>query len=226
MRVLVLEDDKALSQALCSTLERAGYAADCLYDGNDGLSRIETHHKDYDLLILDITLPGLNGDAICKSIREQGIKIPILVLSGKSLIEDKVNLLDLGADDYLSKPFSSEELLARVRALLRRPAELLPNEILFSDLSMNIATHKVYKSNKEVVLTLKEFGILEYLMRHPGQVVKRDQLLDHVWDFDFDSFSNIIDVHINNLRKKLAGRGKDGHNYVETVRGVGYRLHG
>ena len=222
MKILVIEDDEKLSKALKIGLEKEGFAVDAITDGEMGERRLKVNHMNYDLVILDLILPRMSGIEICRSIRAKGILLPILILTGMDETEDKVLALDAGADDYLTKPFSVQELLARVRALLRRPKEALPTELHVRDVILSPSTRKVHRAGNEIPLTLKEFGVLEYFMRHPNQVVNRDQILDHVWDFDFASFSNIVDVHINNLRKKLNTGGEE--NYLETIRGVGYRF--
>lgn len=224
MRILIIEDEEKLVLTLKKGLEKEGYAVDYLMDGEAGQRRIELNHKDYDLIILDLMLPKRNGFEVCKNIREQNIIIPILILTARDAIDDKVSALDEGADDYLVKPFSFSELLARIRALLRRPENILPIELMVKDLALNSSTRKVYRKDQEIPLTLKEFGLLEYLMRHPNQVLTREQILDHLWDFAFDSFSNVVDVHIKNLRKKIDGNFND--NLLETIRGVGYRIKG
>lgn len=221
MKLLIIEDDERLGQMLKAGFIREGYAVDYISDGETGERRAEMHHTDYDLMILDLVLPKKQGDEICRNVRQKGIFLPILILTAKSSTEDKVNLLDMGADDYLVKPFSFVELLARVRALARRPAKSLPAELKVADLVLNPATNKVFRGKTEIDLTLKEFRLLEYLMRHPDQVINRDQILDNLWDFNFSSFSNVVDVHMKNLRKKI---GNDHSRLLETIRGVGYRL--
>ncbi len=222
MRIVILEDDEAINKALKMTLEKDGYAVDSFTDGEKGERHIILNHSNYDLIILDIMMPGRNGIEICNKVREKSIATPILMLTGLSNAEDKVAALDAGADDYLTKPFSVEELSARVRALLRRPKQVLPSKLQMGDLSVESSTRKVFCGDKEILLTLKEFRILEYLIRNSNQVVTRDQILDHVWDFEFNSFSNIVDVHINNLRKKLQKAGSQ--TTLETIRGVGYQI--
>jgi DNA-binding response OmpR family regulator len=222
MRILIVEDEEKLAQALKKGLEKEGYAVDYILDGEAGQRRIEINHKDYDLIVLDLMLPKVNGFEIATNVRKHGILTPILILTARDAIEDKVTALDSGADDYLVKPFSFEELAARVRALLRRPEQLLPTELRLKDLTLNVTTRKVYRQEKEIPLTLKEFGLLEYLMRHPNQVLTREQILDHLWDFAFDSFSNIVDVHMKNLRKKVDQEYHD--KMLETIRGVGYKI--
>jgi len=222
MRILIIEDEEKLSKSLKLGLERDGFAVDYLLDGEVGQRRLEINHKDYDLVILDLMLPKKSGFEVCKEIRSQGIMIPVIILTAIDELEDKVLALDSGADDYLVKPFSFEELIARIRALLRRPSQALPTELKLNDLVLNTGTRKVYVKDHDIPLTLKEFGLLEYLMRHPNQVLTREQILDHLWDFAFDSFSNVVDVHVKNLRKKMYDVGNE--KILETVRGVGYRL--
>lgn len=224
MRILIVEDEKKLALALKRGLERKGYAVDCAFDGEEGEFQIETGQEDYDLVILDIMLPKRDGIEICKNTRSKKISLPILMLTARDKTQDKILGLDCGADDYLVKPFSFEELLARIRALLRRPRELLPEELKVKDITLNCATRKVFKGGKEIPLTTKEFSLLEFLLRNINQVVNREQIIAHVWNYEFDSFSNIVDVHIKNLRKKLEDRGKE--KLIETIRGVGYRLKG
>ncbi len=222
MKVLIIEDEVKLATSLQRGLEQLGYAADYVLDGESGQQRLEIHHEDYDVVILDVMLPKRDGVVVCKNLRAQGIVIPILMLTAKDASDDTVLGLDAGADDYLIKPFSFAILTARLRALLRRPAESLPVELKIKDIVLNTATRKVYQKNRELKLTLKEFMLLEYFMRHHDHVMSRDQLLSHAWDFSFDSFSNVIDVHIKNLRKKLDERSSQKH--IETVRGLGYRF--
>lgn len=221
MRILIIEDEKKLADLIKTSLIKEGYAVDCLYDGEAGQRRLEMHHKDYDLLILDLMLPGKTGFEICKNIREQEIFLPILVLTAKSDTTDKVSMLDLGADDYLVKPFILTELLARVRALTRRPKTSLPQVLKFGVLELDPVRLRAFYDGKKMDFTLKEFRLLEYLLRNPNQAITRDQILDKVWDFEFDSFSNIVDVHVRNIRRKL---GRKGAKFLETVRGIGYRL--
>ncbi|MDD5475970.1 MAG: response regulator transcription factor [Syntrophales bacterium] len=222
MKILIIEDDERLAKMLKTALEKEGYAVDYMTTGEKGERRLEVHHQDYNLLILDLMLPDKDGLDICRNVRAKNIDIPILVLSGKTDIKDKVSLLDTGADDYMVKPFSSEELMARVRMLVRRPPAIPSQKLEVDDLTMDLISRKVCYKKKELKLSLKEFRLLEYLMWHPNQVIGRDQLIDNIWDFDFDSFSNVVDVHMKNLRKKIGK--KNAVNLLETVRGVGYRL--
>ena len=224
MKILVVEDNEKLAKSLKKGLEQEGYAADYITDGEAGQRRLEVGVKDYDLVILDRMLPKRDGVSVCKNWREQDIMTPVIMLTAKDMDEDKIFGLDSGADDYLIKPFSFLELLARIRALLRRPKTTLPSELKIKDLVLNVSTRKVFRDQREVCLTLKEFAILEYLVRHPNQVLDREQIISHVWDFAFDSSSNLVDVHIKNLRKKL--EKKNDEKILETIRGIGYRIKG
>lgn len=219
MRILIVEDEEKLAESIKTYLGKAGYAADVVLDGETAERRIRVSQKDYDLVVLDLMLPKKSGYEVCKAVRAAKVDLPIIVLTGKDSLEDKTLLLDSGADDYLTKPFHLPELLSRIRALLRRPKETLPVEIKVRDILLNTTTHTVLRGGKVVPLTLKEFNLLEYLMRNVNQVLSRDQLTNHVWDFAFESFSNIVDVHIMNIRKKL---GDPKGKIIETVRGIGY----
>jgi len=222
MRILLVEDEPKLASVIARGLQGKGYAVDTVDDGEKALTRISIHHKDYDLIILDLMLPSLDGYAICRQVRAQNIVTPILVLTARAETETKVELLLAGADDYLVKPFSFDELLARIHALLRRPPESLPEVLAYGTIELNPVEHVAMREGEPLALTLKEFGLLEYFMRHPGEVVNREDLLAHLWDFNYESFSNVIDVHVKNLRRKL-GENERG-SVLETVRGIGYRL--
>ncbi|PIR68681.1 DNA-binding response regulator [Candidatus Nomurabacteria bacterium CG_4_10_14_0_2_um_filter_30_12] len=217
MRILIVEDNEKLSKYTKQMLEEEGYAVDSSYDGEAGerMARSGSH----DLVILDIMLPKKDGISVCKSLRDDNVNLPIIMITAKEGLNDKILGLDSGADDYLIKPFDMEELLARVRALLRRPKEkvILKLEIqnIVLDNSKHIATQKGVTLN----LTLKEYSILEYLMLNADQVVTREQLLEHCWDFAYSAFSNITDVYIKQLRKKLKDTNE---KYIKTIRGVGY----
>jgi len=222
MKILVVEDEQKLADALKRGLELGGYTVDIVSDGKKALSRISLHRDDYDAIILDIMLPSMDGHQVCKEVRALNIATPILILTARAETDTKVNLLLSGADDYLVKPFSFAELSARLQALLRRPTETLPETLAIEGIELNPGTRTVKRDGKELPLTLKEFGLLEYFMRHPNQVVNREDLLNHLWDFNYVGFSNVVDVHIKNLRRKLAGPA--GDDLLETVRGIGYRL--
>ncbi len=222
MKILLVEDEQKLADAISKGLALEGYTVDHIADGKKALTRISLHRSDYDLIILDLMLPSMDGYESCKQVREQNINTPILILTARNETDTKVQLLSSGADDYLVKPFSFAELVARLRALLRRPTETLPEILTSGDIELNLNDRRVTKNGKELTLTLKEFGLLEYFMRHPNQVVNREDLLNHLWDFNYVGFSNVVDVHVKNLRRKLS----DGDNgtVLETVRGIGYRL--
>ena len=222
MRILIVEDEVKLADAISRGLAAKGYATDVVYDGEKALTRISLHHEDYDLVVLDLMLPSLDGYAVCRQVRERGVVTPILVLTARAETDVKVELLLAGADDYLVKPFSFDELAARVHALLRRPSGVVPEILRADDIELNTVEHRALRGGKPLSLTLKEFGLLEYFLRHPGEIVNREDLLAHLWDFNYESFSNVIDVHIKNLRRKL-GDG-NGQSVLETVRGIGYRL--
>ena len=222
MRILVVEDEEKLADALSMGLSKSGYAVDTIYNGEKALKRILVNHMDYDLVILDLMLPGVDGATITKSIREKNITTPILILTARDEIDSKVDLLTSGADDYMIKPFSFEELIARIKAIFRRPNNNLPTNLVVGDIELDSSSQKVFRDGKEIPLTLKEFVILEHFMRNPNVVVNREDLLTHLWDFNYNSFSNVVDVHVKNLRKKLGDPSSKG--ILETVRGVGYRL--
>ena len=221
MKILLIEDNKKLSESLKKGLDREGYAVDQLFDGASAETRILNRSKDYDLAILDVMLPGKSGLEVCAACREKNITLPVLMLTAKDTVGDKVLGLDAGADDYLIKPFAFEELLARIRALLRRPKEQVPLVLSAGGIKLDERAKKAFADGAEIPLTLREFSILEFFLRHPNQVLTREQILSHVWEFSFNSLSNVVDVHIKNLRKKL------GTNYgkrLQTLRGAGYKF--
>ena len=220
MKLLLVEDNQKLNASLKEGLEQEGYTVDSLFDGLAAERRIETHGSNYDLIVLDIMLPGKDGLEVCKTIREKDIMTPVIMLTARDTTKDKIRGLDAGADDYLIKPFSFEELLARIRTLLRRPNILIPDRLELGPLSLNAQTKEILMSGERLVLTMRELSILEYLMRHPNQVISREQILANVWDHGFDSFSNVVDVHIKNIRRKLKTYGKS----LQAIRGIGYNL--
>lgn len=222
MRLLIIEDNKKLAASIKRGLEADGLAVDCLFDGQAGQERLDASSDDYDVAVLDIMLPGVDGLTLCRHLRDKNIFLPIIMLTARDATADKILGLNSGADDYLVKPFSFEELVARIRALLRRPKTPLLLKLQAGDLVLDTVAKKVFRSGREIKLTLKELSLLEYLLRHPNQVLNREQILEHVWDLAFDSFSNVVDVHIKNLRKKIDyGYRK---KLLETVRGLGYRI--
>jgi two-component system OmpR family response regulator len=222
MRLLIVEDEETLAKNLKKILELRGFAIDWLADGEKARTRILMYHKEYDAILLDLTLPGLDGITLTKSIRAEGITTPIIILTGQTRTEYKVELLNSGADDYVVKPFSSDELIARISSVLRRPAT--PQAIVYTvgDITIDTASHRVSAGENEVVLTLKEYALLECFLRRPGEVLTREELSSQVWDFNAMTLSNVLDVHMKNLRKKL-GQGGNAAQF-ETVRGVGYRF--
>lgn len=221
MRILIIEDEESIAKVLKKALEREAYAVDYLLDGEKAMRRLEMNSRDYDLILLDLMLPGKGGLEICRELRAQNITVPILVLTARNDLNDKIAALELGADDYLTKPFSIQELIARIKAILRRPAEMPGNQLMIGDLVLDGNTHQVTLRGEPIELTVKEFTLLEYLMRNPNQVISRHQIIDHLWGYDFMSASNIVDVHIKNLRKKIGNRQ---YRLLETIRGLGYRI--
>jgi heavy metal response regulator len=218
MKILVVEDEKKVAGFIKRGLEEDQYEVTVAHDGAEGAKlAIE---GDYNLIVLDVMLPKKDGVAVVKELREAGKRTPVLMLTAKTTTEDIVSGLDAGSDDYLTKPFAFAELTARVRALLRREGQDRGAEITFADLRLDPVSHKVWRGNKEIELTAKEYGLLEYLMRNPNTVLSRAMIADHVWDYAFDSFTNIIDVYVNYLRKKV---DKDyAVKLIHTVRGQGY----
>ncbi len=220
MRLLVAEDDVALAAFLQRGLAAEHYAVDVAGDGEEAATLAKRH--DYDLLILDLTLPRLGGLEVLRHVRQNNANIPILVATGRGLVEDRVRALDLGADDYLLKPFALSELAARVRALLRRRNRPADAVLRVNDLVMDRANRKVTRGSHSMELTPKEFSLLEYLMRNEGHQVTRAMIVEHVWNLSFDTMTNVVDVYINYLRKKIELDA--GHRLIHTIRGVGYQL--
>ena len=220
MRLLVVEDEKKVGSFIKKGLEEEGYAVDVARDGEEGLMiALERVH---DLIILDISLPKMDGLQVLKTLRQKKVPTPILLLTVRATIEDKVIGLDAGADDYLTKPFAFQELVARVRALLRRQAKAEPAILQFSDLTLDPARRIVLRKGEKIDLTSKEFALLEYFMHNPGRVLTRTMIIEHIWNYDFDTMTNLVDVYVNYLRKKIdAGREP---KLIHTVRGVGYVL--
>lgn len=220
MRVLVVEDDEVLGQILVRGLVEEGYATDLEATSAGAAEALRIN--EYDLLVLDLGLPDGDGVSLCRRLRADQVAIPILMLTARDGMTDKVNGLDAGADDYLTKPFDFRELAARTRALLRRPAETTGTILEVAGIKLDPAAHTVTRADIMVPLTAREFSLLEYLMRRPGAVLSRTELLEHVWDANYDGLSNVVDVHIANLRRKFSMPGLE--DPVETVRGVGYRI--
>jgi DNA-binding response OmpR family regulator len=220
MRVLVVEDEVHLAEAIADGLRAEGFDVDAVHDGIDGLWR--AREGSYDAIVLDVLLPGMNGYRVCKTLREEGVWTPILILTAKDGEYDEAEALDAGADDFLSKPFSFVVLLARLRALFRRGAPPRPAVLEFGALRLDPGTRKVAYADNEVTLTAREFALLEYLMRRDGSVASKSEILDHVWGMDFAGDPNVVEVYIGYLRRKL--EQPDSEQLIKTVRGAGYLL--
>ncbi len=220
MRILVVEDEKKVSTFIQRGLEEEGFTVDAAFDGEEGVEKAQA--QPYDLILMDVMLPKMDGLAAIQALRDQEIQTPILCLTAKDSIDDKVSGLDTGADDYLAKPFAFAELVARCRALIRRGSNDHGAEIYFADLRLDPVTHKVWRSEQEIVLTSKEYALMEYFIRNPNRVLTRLMIAENVWDYSFDSFTNIIDVYVNYLRNKIDQKFEK--KLIHTVRGAGYVL--
>ena len=218
MRILVVEDEKKVAGFIKKGLEEETYAVDITHDGENGLHL--GLEGQYDLIILDIMLPKMDGLEVLSQLRSQGSDVPILLLTAKDAVDDRVEGLNKGADDYLTKPFAFSELLARVRVLLRRGKAEVKTTLQILDLTLDLVSHKVNRGGDEIELTGKEYGLLEYFMRNQEKVLTRTMIAEHVWDYNFDTFTNVIDVYINHLRNKI-DKGRQG-KLLHTLRGVGY----
>jgi DNA-binding response OmpR family regulator len=220
MRILLIEDNRRLSDSLRATLVEDGYAVDVAYDGVEGEDLAV--FTPYDVIILDVMLPKRNGIEVCRSLREQKIATPILMLTARDALDDRVSGLDSGADDYLVKPFELKELRARLRALLRRHSTSKAGDLALDDLRLDPAGHYAWRADRPIELTAKEFALLEYMMRNPNRLITREMVVSHLWDYDQNIASNVVDVYIRRLRRKV----DDPHEVklIETVRGAGYRL--
>ena len=217
-KLLVVEDEKKVASFIKKGLEEEYYAADIANDGREGLKLADS--EEYDLIIMDLMLPFIDGVTLTKEIRKRKISTPILMLTVKDTVESKVEGLDSGADDYLTKPFAFEELIARVRALLRRNEGAKASVLKIKNITLDLLSHRLIKDGKEIILTPKEFAILEYLVRNKNKVVSRTKLVEHVYDYHFDTETNIVDVFINKLRSKIDSDPKE--TFIQTMRGVGY----
>ena len=222
MRILLVEDERRIALSIKKGLEQERYAVDVVFDGIEGYDLAIT--EEYDCIILDVMLPGLDGVSIATKLRKEKIHTPILMLTAKSQIQDKVHGLDAGADDYLTKPFSFEELLARIRALTRRPKDSLNTILVVDDLILDGTNFTVTRSKSAIHLTHKEFALLEYLMRRPGIIQTKDKIISHVWDYDADILPNTVEVYIRNLRNKIDVPFPNKNPLISTVRGFGYKL--
>jgi DNA-binding response OmpR family regulator len=222
MRILIVEDDHKIANAVKKGLEQESYATDVSYDGQDGLGQALT--IDYDLIVLDRMLPEVDGIEICRALREKKNNMPILILTAKDKIQDRVEGLNAGADDYLVKPFAFEELLARVKALLRRPAQVTDDVLKINDLELDRLKYEVRRGGKKIKLSSKEFALLEYLMRNPGRILTKDNIISHVWDYDADILPNTVEVYIGYLRNKIDKPFSKSKPLIETARGFGYKI--
>lgn len=220
MRILVVEDESRMAALIRQGLTEEAYAVDTVGRGDEVLDWVES--AEYDLILLDIMLPGISGLDVCRNLRDRGYQMPILMLTARDTLPDKVKGLDSGADDYLVKPFAIEELTARIRALARRESPRKKAELVVADLSLDPATKLAQRANRVIELTAREYALLETLMRHPGQVLSRNQIIDHVWDMDFVSGSKVVEVHIHALRKKIDDDFPT--KLIHTVRGLGYKI--
>jgi DNA-binding response OmpR family regulator len=220
MRLLLVEDDTRIARFVARGLQEQAYAVDVVGDGDEAVYQVEIN--DYDLIVLDVMIPRKDGFAACQAIRALGKRMPILMLTARDAVEDRIKGLDCGADDYLTKPFEFGELLARLRALLRRPKDLQPAQIRVGDLELDTGAQTAKRSGRTIALTSKEYALLEYLARNAGRVIGRAEIAEHVWDESFDPFSNLIEVYVNRLRRKLGG--EDGNVLLQTRRGSGYIL--
>ena len=220
MRVLVVEDEKYMNRIISKKLKVEGYSVDSCYDGEEALSYIKS--TSYDIIIMDIMMPQKNGYEVLKEIRYEGNSVPVLFLTAKDALEDRVKGLDLGADDYLVKPFHFEELMARIRVMIRRSHGKVSNQLQIADLILDVNAHTVKRNNNFIELSAKEFAILEYMMQNSGIVLSREKLETHIWNYDYQGASNMIDVYIRYLRIKIDKDYK--HKLIHTVRGVGYMI--
>jgi DNA-binding response OmpR family regulator len=220
MRLLLVEDELKLANAMKRALELQSYAVDIVHTGHAGLDL--GIGEEFDLIILDVMLPGIDGYEICRRIRENNIHTPVLMLTAKGQVADKVTGLDIGADDYMVKPFSFEELFARIRALIRRPKKADEAVLAVDDLILNPAAFTVMRNGQELELSAKEFSLLEYLLRNKNSVLSRDQIVGHIWNYEADVLPNTVEVHIKHLRDKIEGNG--GKKLIHTIRGRGYTI--
>ncbi|OGG50309.1 hypothetical protein A2763_01450 [Candidatus Kaiserbacteria bacterium RIFCSPHIGHO2_01_FULL_54_36] len=222
MHILIVEDEETLGKNLKKLLEHKGFGVDWLPNAEKARTRLLMYRNEYDIVVLDLTLPGMSGMELTRGLREEGVTTPIIILTGNSDTQTKIDLLNSGADDYVVKPFSSDELIARIGSVLRRPAVVQPVVHTLGELTVDTAARRVRLRDTEIPLTLKEYSLFECFLRRPGEVLTREELLNQVWDFNTLSWSNVLDVHMKNLRKKLEAM-EDSARF-ETVRGVGYRL--
>jgi len=222
MRILIVEDDHMIANAIQMGLEQERYAVDVCYSGTEGLDLALT--EEYDAIILDRLLPGIEGVEICRQLRQQNIHTPVLILTARGQTHEKVEGLDAGADDYLTKPFSFEELLARVRALIRRPKQTVSTTLSVNDIILDTQSYEVTRAGKDIHLSSREFSLLEYLLRNPGKILTKDMIISHVWNYDSDILPNTVEVYIRNLRRKIDAPFTNRSPLIRTVRGFGYKI--
>ncbi len=222
MRILVVEDEHKIANSIKKGLEQESYAVDVAFDGQEGFDLAVS--EEYDLIVLDLLLPKMDGIEICSKLREKQINIPIIILTAKGQISDKVAGLDAGADDYLTKPFAFEELLARIRALTRRPKNNVGIKLSIRDLVLDTVTYQVRREGKLIQLTAREYALLEYLLRHVNQVLKKEQIINHIWNYDADVLPNTVEVYIGYLRNKIDKSFPNKPQLIQTVRGFGYKI--
>lgn len=220
MKILVVEDEHLIANALKKGLEQEHYTVDLAFDGVEGFDLAST--SEYDIVLLDLMLPKMDGLEICRQLRNLQIQTPILMLTARSQVEDKIKGLNSGADDYLTKPFAFEELLARIRALIRRPKNAAPEILTVGDLSLNLSTYEVTRLGKPISLSSREYSLLECLMRHANKILNKDQLIQHVWSYESDILPNTVEVYIRNLRQKIDKPFKK--ELIKTIRGFGYKI--
>jgi DNA-binding response OmpR family regulator len=218
MRILIIEDEKQIADNLMAGLQQHSFAVDVAYSGEDGYELINDF--EYDVIIMDLMLPDIQGEELCRKLRMEKNEASIIMLTAKKQLGNIIDGLNIGADDYITKPFEFTELLARIRALIRRSSKNRDNVLTYSEIKLDLDKEQAFSGDREIGLTKKEFMILEYLLRHKGQLISRNQLLEHAWDMNVDIFTNVVDTHIKNLRKKLGECG----NYIITIYGSGYRI--
>ncbi len=222
MKLLIVEDEHKIAHSLKKGLEQEMFSVDIAYDGIEGFDL--TSSEQYDVIILDLMLPGINGIEICKKLRSEKNHTPILILTAKGQIEDKVNGLNSGADDYITKPFAFEEILARIKALTRRPHNNIGPILAFDNLTLNTISYEVKRKNKVIKLSNREFSLLEYFLKHPNQILKKDQIINHVWNYDTEILPNTLEVYVGYLRNKIDKSFPNEKSLIQTIRGFGYRF--
>jgi DNA-binding response OmpR family regulator len=222
MKILVVDDEHKIASSVKKGLEQESFIVDVAFDGEAGFDLASS--EEYNVIILDVMMPKMTGFEICQKLREQNNHVPILLLTAKGMLGDKIEGFNSGADDYLPKPFAFEELLARVRALSRRPQKVIKEVLTVGDLSLNTKSFEVIRQNNQISLSQKEYALLEYLMRHPNQILTKDQIIQHVWEYDADVLPNTVEVYMGYLRNKIDKAFKNSPDLIKTVRGFGYKI--